>query len=153
MKLRRLEKADVPQVSFLEQACFSVPWSQASLYQDIVNNDLSRYHGMFDDKGTLIAYMGYWKVLEQAHVTNVAVAPAWRRRGVGKRLFGYVLQKAAQEGVESLTLEVRPSNEAALALYRSFGMEEQGRRRHYYSDNGEDALILWLSSLPYPQAH
>ena len=98
MKLSRLEKADVPQVSFLEQACFSVPWSQASLYQDIVNNDLARYHGMFDDKGTLIAYMGYWKVLEQAHVTNVAVAPAWRRRGVGKRLFGYVLQKAAQEG-------------------------------------------------------
>ena len=91
--------------------------------------------------------------MEQAHVTNVAVAPAWRRRGVGTRLFGYVLQKAAQEGVESLTLEVRPSNKAALALYRSFGMEEQGRRRHYYSDNGEDALILWLSSLPYPQAH
>lgn len=153
MKLRRLEKADVSQTVLLEQKCFSVPWSEASLYQDIVNNDLARYYGAFDGNEMLIAYMGYWKVLEQAHVTNVAVDPAWRRRGVGKRLFGYVLQEAAKEGVESLTLEVRPSNEAALALYRSFGLEEQGRRRHYYSDNGEDALILWLSALPYPQAY
>lgn len=151
MKLRRLEKADVPQVARLEQACFSVPWSEASLYQDIVHNDLARYHGAFDGDA-LIAYMGYWRVLEQAHVTNVAVSPARRRQGIGKQLFGYVLEKAAEEGIESLTLEVRPSNEAALALYHSFGMKEQGRRRHYYSDNGEDALILWLSSLPYPKA-
>jgi len=90
-------------------------------------------------------------VLDQAHVTNVAVAPDKRKRGLGSRLFGHVLASAASEGIASLTLEVRPSNTAALALYHAFGLKEMGRRKHYYSDNGEDALILWLDALPYPQ--
>ena len=148
--IRRLKQEDVPQVAALEKSCFSVPWSFQSLYEDIVENELARYYGVFCGDA-LVAYMGYWKVLDQAHITNVAVAPGKRKRGLGSRLFGHVLASAASEGIASLTLEVRPSNTAALALYHAFGLKEMGRRKHYYSDNGEDALILWLDALPYPQ--
>ncbi len=150
MQIRKLEEKDVPSVAELDQRCFAVPWSEQSFYQDIVENELARYYGAFEDE-KLIAYMGYWKIFEQAHVTNVAVSPDRRKQGIGKRIFAHVLELAAEEGVESLTLEVRPSNTAALALYHAFGLKEQGRRKHYYADNGEDALILWLSALPYPQ--
>lgn len=148
--LRRLSEGDIAATAALERRCFAVPWSEQSLYEDIVQNEISRYFGLFSEN-TLIAYMGYWKIFDEGHITNVAVVPERRRQGVGRTLLAFVLDVAAREGVSSMTLEVRPSNEAALALYRSFGFQEKGRRKRYYSDNGEDALIYWLEALPYPQ--
>lgn len=149
-ELRRLSAEDVAAAAALEQRCFAVPWSEQSLYEDIVCNEIGRYYGLFC-QGGLAAYMGYWKIFDQGHITNVAVAPERRRQGLGRALLSFVLDRAAEEGVGSMTLEVRPSNRAALALYEGFGFVEKGRRKRYYRDNGEDALIYWLEALPYPQ--
>jgi ribosomal-protein-alanine N-acetyltransferase len=90
---------------------------------------------------------GFWKAVDEAHFTNVAVHPAWRRSGLGRRLLRALLDKARGEACLSATLEVRPSNAAALALYTSEGFTPVALRPRYYSDDGEDAMILWKHNL------
>lgn len=97
----------------------------------------------------LVGFACLWAILEEAHITILAVHPEHRRRGYGRMLLTALLQSAHQRGLEWATLEVRPSNQAAVRLYQSFGFEEVGRRRRYYS-NDEDALILWRKGLQTP---
>ena len=93
----------------------------------------------------------FWSILEEAHITLLAIHPDYQRQGLGQLLFYALLRSAREEGLERATLEVRASNTAALSLYKKFGFQEAGRRRRYYQDTGEDALILWRSNLQTPE--
>lgn len=102
-------------------------------------------------KSQILGVGTLWAILEEAHITILAVHPDYRRQGFGQLLLLSLLVKARQRGLERATLEVRISNQAALSLYEKFGFRVAGQRRGYYQDTGEDALILWLSGIQYPQ--
>lgn len=139
---RTLEREDVPRIHELERLCFSLPWSEQTLNEEMDANPFALYLGAFvGDR--LIGYVGTWRILDEAHMTNLAVHPNFRRRGIAKALVSRIKQIMAENGVTSMTLEVRESNHVARALYRSMGFSDAGRRKRYYSDNGEDALIMW----------
>lgn len=140
--VRSLTAADAPDVYAIEQLCFPTPWSLQSIEKDLGANPLAHLVGAFwEDQ--LVGYAGMWQVVDEAHITNIAVLPGYRGRGIGRMLLEALLKDANVRGARSATLEVRPSNIAALALYQSQGFVIQGRRKQYYTDNGEDALILW----------
>ena len=97
--------------------------------------------------GKIVAYAGAWVSFNQAEVMSVAVAPELRGQGVGTIIFGELIKAVKLRGATAITLEVRPSNTAAIKLYKSFGLKSVGRRKGYYLDNGEDALIMWNTKL------
>ena len=130
--------ADVPSVAALEKLCFSDPWS-ASLIASELDNPLSLWLVWAED-GAAAAYLGVQRVPPQADVMNVAVSPALRRRGIARALFAELERRLPE--IDELFLEVRASNSGAIALYRTLGFEQVGRRPNYYLDPREDALIL-----------
>ena len=93
--------------------------------------------------GKAVGYAGMWKVFDEGHITNIAVHPEFRNAGVGSALIEALISAAKENGITSLTLEVRKSNLPALALYRKYGFRECGIRKSYYTDNNEDAIIMW----------
>ncbi|NET59278.1 MAG: ribosomal protein S18-alanine N-acetyltransferase [Symploca sp. SIO2E6] len=108
-------------------------------------------HPLVPASPPLVGLGCFWSILEEAHITIVAVHPDWRRQGLGQLLLYALLQNATKLKLERATLEVKPSNQAAVSLYHKFGFQEAGRRRNYYQDTGEDALILWRSGLQTPE--
>lgn len=130
--------ADVPSVAALEKLCFSDPWSVSSIASEL-DNPLSLWL-VWEEDGTAAAYLGVQRVPPQADVMNVAVSPALRRRGIARALFAELERRLPE--IDELFLEVRASNSGAIALYRTLGFEQVGRRPNYYLDPREDALIL-----------
>ena len=143
--LMRVE--DVEAVHAIEEACFATPWSLASFLYEVTENQCARYLVMRED-GECVAYAGMWFVLDEAHVTNIAVRPDRRGLGYGKAITKALVQLAADSGMTWMTLECRRSNAVAQALYRKLGFTEVGFRKRYYADNNEDALIMALEQLP-----
>ena len=140
--VRPLCEADVDAVVRLEEASFHTPWTRAD-FEGELKNPLALYLVVLEDD-ELIAYGGSWIVFDECHITNIAVAPSMRGAGVGTYLMRELLGAAASaRGARSYTLEVRPSNDAAIALYQKFDFIVEGRRKRYYADTGEDALIMW----------
>ncbi len=138
--IRPMEERDVSAVAALEKACFSDPWSENSVRSEL-NNPLSLW--LVADKGGAPAgYIGSQSVLDAADMMNVAVAPDARRGGIAEALIGSLIARLRENGVRSLSLEVRVSNDAARALYEKLGFSEVGRRKNYYVKPKEDALIL-----------
>ena len=134
----RLE--DVSAIAKLEQICFSDPWSETSIKSEL-NNPLS-YWLVADDNGTIAGYVGSQSVLDSADMMNIAVAPEYRRRGVGRMLINNLISYLREQKVIALLLEVRVSNMAAISLYQKFGFQQVGRRPRYYHNPREDALIF-----------
>ena len=145
LTFRKMLPTDAAAVEKVEQACFSMPWSRESFWEEAAQE--AAYYLLALDDGEIIGYVGVWLLGEEGHITNVAVAPEMRRRGVGAALLAELMRIALGRSVRSMTLEVRPSNEAALALYKKFGFRSVGRRPHYYTDNAEDAEILWNTDI------
>jgi ribosomal-protein-alanine N-acetyltransferase len=141
---------DIPDVHEIERQSFPVPWPAYAFRQEIETNRLARYLVARVGDET-VAYGGIWLMVDEAHVTTFAVMPAWRRHGVGARLMFDLMRVAAEVGASVATLEVRLSNAAARALYQRFGFRPVGVRPRYYSDNGEDALIMTTDPLDSPQ--
>ena len=138
---RTMAADDAEAIAALESKCFAMPWSREDFWRE-ARNELAEYVvGVLD--GKIIAYAGAWVSFEQAEVMHVAVEPKFRGQGVGTLLFGALIEAVKIRGATSITLEVRPSNTAAIKLYENFGLKSVGRRRGYYLDNGEDALIMW----------
>jgi ribosomal-protein-alanine N-acetyltransferase len=144
--IRMMNPADIDIVLIVEEQCFAVPWSRAAFEAEIEDNDLAHYFVAQVD-GQVVGYAGMWIILDEAHITNVAVLPAFQRRGFGEKLMDALMALAKFKGAASMTLEVRVSNVDAQRLYRRMGFAARGLRRQYYTDTQEDALIMWRDNL------
>ena len=135
-----MDRSHLEQIAALERECFADPWSYASLEEELYNPQAS-FIVAEDGEGGVLGYAGLTAVLDEGYIDNIAVEPAARRHGVASALLD-VFCRFGQERLAFLTLEVRASNAAAIALYRKFGFEEAGRRRDYYQRPREDAIIM-----------
>jgi [ribosomal protein S18]-alanine N-acetyltransferase len=138
--LRDMVVDDLPRVNAIERESYSVPWSDATFRGLLRRRDAELI--VAESYGVVIAYAIFWCVIDQSELGNVAVTARWRGRGIGERLVAEVLRRAEQRGVREIYLEVRPSNEVARRLYERFGFSQVGRRRNYYQEPVEDALVL-----------
>jgi ribosomal-protein-alanine N-acetyltransferase len=130
----------------VERSCFTAPWSENTFYREITENPYALY--LVAMAGEEVAgYAGSWLVLDESHVTNIAVAPNWRRKGIAKRLMEHLMQTSLHQGANRITLEVRRTNEGAQKLYEDFGFHMSGVRKGYYTDNNEDGLIMWMEDI------
>jgi ribosomal-protein-alanine N-acetyltransferase len=129
----------------IERRCFADPWS-LNMLQSEVESQNSLYLAAIDsDNGRLAGYAGIVRILDEGHIHNVAVDLVYRKRGIGRMLIGELLTCARETGLRSIFLEVRESNTAAIALYSGFGFETAGRRKNYYQNPVEDALLMTLT--------
>jgi ribosomal-protein-alanine N-acetyltransferase len=147
-----MRAVDLDEVLAIEQASFTLPWSRGAFLYEIEQNRVARCW-VLRDGGRIVAYVCLWEIGDELHVTNIAVVPARRRRGLGRLLLATVVDDVRRRGLRVVSLEVRPSNREAVPLYESFGFKAVGRRKGYYYDTGEDALImeLVLDRLPADQ--
>lgn len=145
IKFREMVPADAAAVEVVEKASFAVPWSRQSFWEEAANE--RTYYLLALDDERVIGYAGTWLILDEAQITNVAIHPDYRGQKIGKLLMSEIIKEAVKRGAERMTLEVRPSNTAALALYNAFDFKDCGRRPGYYQDNGEDAIIMWNTEL------
>jgi len=169
---------DIPTVSAIEQSVFALPWSTTAFRYELRNNPASEYVVLrylpwvksdkrlswrsarwfparrllreSRDDAALLGYGGFWVVLDEAHICTLALRPEWRGRGLGELLLVSLLERAVSHEARIVTLEVRVSNVVAQNLYYKYGFEVVGRRKRYYSDNREDALIMTLGSIVAP---
>ncbi|WP_204519353.1 ribosomal protein S18-alanine N-acetyltransferase [Brevibacillus fulvus] len=144
VEFRFMTLDDVDAVSELEQLSFTTPWPRDAFVNELTINQHARYV-VAVSQGKVIAYGGMWVIFDEVHVTNVAVHPAFRGQKIGEQLMRQMMATAVLFGGERMTLEVRPSNTVARNLYQKLGFVENGRRKKYYSDNDEDALIMWVN--------
>jgi len=140
IRLRAMIADDMPAVLAIEYESYSVPWSETTFRGLLRRRDAEMI--VAEAGGAVIGYAIFWTVLDQSELGNVAVTGAWRGQGIGQRLVADVLRRADQRGVREVFLEVRPSNTSARRLYERFGFSQVGRRRNYYQDPVEDALVL-----------
>ena len=139
--------ADVDQVHAIETDSFRTPWSRQSFVNDMTENACARYV-VLRRKDEVLGYAGMWLVLDEAHITNVAVRRDQRGKGLGRKLMTALIRLAADSGMNWMTLEVRRSNDPARSLYKSLGFIEVGVRKGYYEDTKEDAILMALENLP-----
>ncbi|MBI3182007.1 MAG: ribosomal protein S18-alanine N-acetyltransferase [Myxococcales bacterium] len=140
-----MEPVDLPAVDALERAAFRNPWSLELMRRELTHEWSTIYLAEEADAAggkRLLGFMVFWLVHDEVHVLNVAVAPAQRRRGVGRALLQAALERGRRHRCVLATLEARRSNAAALGLYKSFGFREVGVRPNYYADDGEDAIVM-----------
>lgn len=132
---------DLDEVLAIERASFATPWSKGAFRYELTQNRVARCLVMRAGHD-LAGYLCLWEIGHELHVTNLAVHPGWRRQGIARGLLGAILEEAAGRDVSLAVLEVRTGNAEALALYESLGFRVIGRRRGYYFDTGEDALVM-----------
>lgn len=140
--LRNMTMEDIPDIMLIEHEAFSLPWSEDAFRNELTHNHFARYLVM-EHEGSLIGYAGMWNIVDESHVTNIAIRTVYRGLGLGKRLLRAMMDWAIELGMLRMTLEVRVSNLAAQSLYSKFGFYPVGTRKGYYSDNHEDAVIMW----------
>lgn len=146
-KIRRMTLTDVDAVAAIERATFPTPWSRDAFVQEMTANAVARYL-VAEAGGEVIGYAGAWLILDESHITNVAIREDMRGLGLGRKLMQELLQYLSNLGAAYATLEVRVSNERAQRLYQSLGFIPVGRRKQYYEDNREDALLMVCDHLP-----
>ena len=144
--VRPMTPEDLDGVMVVEKDSFSAPWSRSAFEEELSQNNLARYLVAVAGD-VIVGYAGTWLVINEAHVTNVAVGGIYRREGIGRLLMEKLMDLARNNHMESMTLEVRVSNAAARNLYRKLGFVEAGMRKNYYTETKEDALILWREEL------
>lgn len=149
--LRPMRHEDLAQVHALEEIIFPTPWSLNSYEFELERNPASRQWVIVDrseaEQEQIAAYCVCWLLGDEMHIANLAVSPEFRRQGLGRELLVHMLNYGAANGIRSATLEVRAGNRAALELYKSFGFQVVGRRKGYYRDNQEDALLMQLPQI------
>jgi len=178
--LEPMTAAHVPTVAAIEARVFSHPWSTANFYHEVMDNLYSEYlvlryrpwietgadaprpagflHTLRRRERTrapedrsILGYTGYWLMVDEGHISTLAVQPAWRGRGLGELLLSAIIERALRRGASHATLEVRRTNTTAQALYLKYGFQFVGVRKGYYLDNHEDALIMTTESLSSPE--
>lgn len=144
IRLMRIE--DIEYVSRLERRCYTLPWS-SSAYVTEVGNSNAYYTVAILPDGTIAGYAGMWVIMDELHMTTIAVDPSVRGLKIGERLLLDTIREGIRRGAERATLEVRERNTVAHNLYVKYGFEDVAVRKNYYSDNGENAIIMWANDL------
>ena len=142
--IRLMEERDLDAIMEVEKQCFTLPWSREAFYNELHQNRFAHYL-ILEEEGNVIGYCGAWLVVDEAHITNIAVLPAYQGRGLGKVLLTSMMEECKLRAIERMTLEVRESNLVAQSLYRKLGFVEGAIRKNYYSDNQEDAIVMWVN--------
>jgi ribosomal-protein-alanine N-acetyltransferase len=149
--IRSMEEVDLPAVLAIERQVFPLSWSPAIFRQELKDKELAHLFvaevSLSGGERLVVGYACCWLVVDEVHITNLAVEEAYRRQGVAHRLLTEMLNGAKIEGAQRATLEVRLSNDAARCFYEHHGFQAAAIRRGYYPDNGEDALVMWSSTL------
>src|SRR5450759_4538030 len=165
LALELMREADIATVQEIEQAIFSTPWPRNAYYRELASRSSAHYivlrqEGIVerpvgftnvDLDTSLIGYGGVWRMYDEAHVTTIGVRRDVQHRGHGRVLFAGLVQAAYDMGAKWVTLEVRTSNDNAMRMYEAFGFKVIGRRKGYYTDNGEDAIVMWSDSIHSPR--
>ena len=147
IKIHPMTQKDVDSIEKLESLVYGKHhWSKDSFYSELTNN-LARYFCAFTQTDELIGYAGSWLILDEAHITNIAVSSEYRKKGVGEALLTSMIDTCYEEMVKYITLEVRVSNKAAISLYEKYSFKSLGTRKGYYQNNNEDALIMWTENI------
>ena len=142
--IRLMEERDLDAIMEVEKQCFTLPWSREAFYNELHQNRFAHYL-ILEEDDNVIGYCGAWLVVDEAHITNIAVLPAYQGRGLGKVLLSSMIEECKLRAIERMTLEVRESNLVAQSLYRKLGFVEGAIRKNYYSDNQEDAIVMWVN--------
>lgn len=144
LEIRRAIIKDLNLIWEVEKESFSTPWSKEAFKRELTTNRFAHYF-VIEWDGQIVGYAGMWIILDEAHVTNVAILPKVRGLKLGELLMRHLMVSAKVLGAHSMTLEVRVSNQIAQNLYRKLHFEERGIRKNYYADTMEDALIMWVN--------
>jgi [ribosomal protein S18]-alanine N-acetyltransferase len=147
IKYERLKEEDLDAVLKVEQASFPIPWTRSMFEQELHIPTSHFFVAKVQPSKEIVGYAGYWQVVDELHLINIAIRPEFRRQGLGKHLLFYILCDGKRLGLKRATLEVRASNLAAQRLYEQSGFKNIACRKNYYADNLEDAVIMWLYNL------
>ncbi|TCP55950.1 ribosomal-protein-alanine N-acetyltransferase [Tumebacillus sp. BK434] len=147
---RKMVVEDLDRVMEIEHRSFTLPWSREAYAAELTNNHFAKYL-VVTLEGEVVGYAGMWVILDEAHITNIAIDPTVRGRRLGEQLMREMMALSMAHGAERMTLEVRVSNVPAQKLYDRLGFQSYGIRKGYYTDNNEDALIMW-AELPHAGA-
>ncbi len=170
LRMEPMREADVPVVQEIERDIFSTPWPRNAYYRELSSRNSAHYIVLrregrpspedipLSDRGRrargsddIVGYGGMWRMYDEAHITTIGVRHDLQRSGLGRILFAGLIQAAYDMGAKWITLEVRTSNENAMRMYEAFGFKVIGRRKGYYTDNGEDAIVMWSDSIYSPR--
>ena len=142
---RKMTPDDVEAVYAIELATFPSPWTLDSFHYEMQENQFAHYTVAVNDTAKIIGFCGMWIVIDSAQITNVAVLPEARGLGIGEALMRESMKVAKEGGADIMSLEVRVTNTVAQNLYRKLEFQDGGIRKGYYTDNGEDALVMWVN--------
>jgi ribosomal-protein-alanine N-acetyltransferase len=146
IRIARMRVEDVEHVSRVERRCYTLTWS-SSAYITEIGNPSAYYTVAKDETDAVVGYAGMWVIMDEIHITTIAVDPVQRGRKVGERLLYDLLEEGMSRGGERATLEVRERNTVAHNLYLKYGFEDVAVRKRYYSDNNENAIIMWANNM------
>jgi ribosomal-protein-alanine N-acetyltransferase len=149
-----MREADVPTVQEIERHIFTTPWPRNAYYRELSSRNSAYYIVLrreVGDDSEIVGYGGMWRMYDEAHVTTIGVRRDLHHSGLGRILFAGLVQAAYDMGAKWITLEVRTSNDGAMRMYEGFGFKVIGRRKGYYTDNGEDAIVMWSDSIYSPR--
>ncbi|GAB4346891.1 MAG: ribosomal protein S18-alanine N-acetyltransferase [Candidatus Abyssubacteria bacterium] len=145
LMFEELSVSHLPEVLEIERLSFKTPWSRFAFMHEI---EFERsVFKVLKLKGKVVGYGGFWHILDEIHISNIAIHPDYRQQGLGKKLLAHLLHEAAAKGAEKASLEVRRSNIAARHMYERFGFRVAAVRKNYYVPEGEDALIMWNDNI------
>ncbi len=148
IELRPMRREDVSQVMEIEVECFPTPWHASAYYTELANR--SACYVVASNNSQIVGYAGMWIIMDEAHITTLGVAPERRRLKIGEQLLVALLDEALRRGARRATLEVRQRNTAAQSLYRKYGFAAAAIRRAYYTDNRENAVVMWIDDMNSP---
>lgn len=147
IKIMPMQKSQIDEVLKIEEQAYGDHhWSKDSFYGEL-SNDLAHYYSAFDLENNLVGYAGSWQILDEAHITTIAVKPEFQRKKIGEALLNKILANCYKNEIKYITLEVRASNMPAISLYEKYGFKSLGTRKGYYQNNNEDALIMWTENI------
>jgi ribosomal-protein-alanine N-acetyltransferase len=149
LRISPMQFADIGEVRAIELDVFPTPWPSNAYQRELSSNRSAHYFCLWQSNA-IAAYGGLWSVGEEAHVTTIGVRRREQGKGLGKAMFMALVNRSYALGANFVSLEVRPTNEPAIHLYETFGFKVMGRRRGYYTDNGEDAMVMWSDLIHAP---
>jgi len=152
IEIRGMSEGDLDEVMQIERRSFPTPWSRRLFERELLLPYAKAFVALEIPPNQVVGYICFWLVAQETHILNLAAHPERRRRGIGSRLLRYGVNYCREKGAQEITLEVRRSNYQAISLYRNFQFQPRGIRPHYYSDSGEDAVIMSLRLVEQTQA-